>query len=178
MSSPLNFALGVLGAAVAGSIVFTGSMDGALTKISSAERADTVSAANPPPKPGEYNPGATVIAADRDGHFHVDLRIEGRPVSAVVDTGASMVAISYEDAQRIGLYVPSNAPRGRASTANGIVSYSVVKLRDVRVNGITFYDVDGAVMPPGALRETLLGMSFLKRLNKFEMQRDRLVLAQ
>ncbi len=178
MSSPLKFALGVLGAASIGSMVFSGSVDSLLAQFSagSAEKAAAVDT-----QPGgeqDYNPSATTLAADRDGHFRANIRIEGMAVTAVVDTGASMVAISAEDAQRIGLYIPANARRGIASTANGKVPFTVVNLREVRINGITVRNVDGAVMPPGALQGTLLGMSFLNKLSKFEMQRDRLVLAQ
>ncbi len=174
MSSPLNFAFGALGVAVICGMAFSGSVDGVLTKIASADAAAPSSG----PFTHVENAGMTTIPAGPDGHFHVDLRVEGKPVRAVIDTGASMVAIPYEDAQRIGLYIPENAPKRQASTANGLVTFSVVKLRNVRINDIALDGVEGAVMPPGALKETLLGMSFIRRLGKFEMQRDRLVLAQ
>jgi len=109
------------------------------------------------------------VAADRSGHFLVDARINGRSVDAVVDTGATMVALRYEDARQMGLIKPSDAFDQRVGTANGVARARLVRLSSVKVGPVTVNDVDALVAAPGALGINLLGMTFLRRLARFEV---------
>lgn len=116
------------------------------------------------------------IAADPNGHFLVDALIEGRNVDALVDTGATSVALRYEDARAMGLIRPSDDFDARVSTANGMARARRVRLSRVRVGMITVSDVDALVTEPGALGVNLLGMSFLRRLARFEVKDGTLLL--
>lgn len=122
--------------------------------------------------------GVQVVAIDGDlrGHFTVHPTVEGRRVTMLVDTGASVVALTHEDAEQAGITVRPTDFRTRISTANGTVMAAQVRLSEVRLGGIVVRGVDATVMPRGALGISLLGMSFLRRLGSFEIQRGTLVL--
>ena len=130
------------------------------------------------PPPGAVGPlGSTVtVDADLSGHFVVHPSLDGRRVRMLVDTGASLVALSYEDARSAGLYVSPGAFTRKLSTANGIVEAAPVQIREVRIGGIVARNVEAVVLPQGRLGTSLLGMSFLKRLGGFEIARGRLIL--
>jgi aspartyl protease family protein len=121
--------------------------------------------------------GAVVeIKAARNGHFNAEAEINGRPVEVMIDTGASMVALSYEDAERAGLYLNKSDFSRAVSTANGVARVAPVTLDRVSIGDITVRDVPAAVAEPGRLRTSLLGMSFLNRLSRFDMRSGTLVL--
>ena len=114
-----------------------------------------------------------VLTAGSGGHFITQGAINGRAVQFLVDTGATSVAMSVSDAERLGIdYRKGQLARG--NTANGPVTVYQVKLASVRVGDVEVYDVDAAVLPAGA-NQVLLGNSFLSR---FQMTRnnDQLVL--
>ena len=117
----------------------------------------------PPPS----NRQTATLAADPRGHFFTDATINDMTVRSVVDTGASVVVLSVNDANRLGLDW-RNGTRGLMQTANGTTSAYVVKLSKVRVGAIELHEIDGVVVEQGP-GVALLGMSFLNRL---EMKRD------
>lgn len=118
------------------------------------------------------------VDADASGHFVVEAAIDERPVTMMADTGATLVVLRYEDAERIGLSPRSLEFSGRARTANGVARVAPLKLARLRVDDITLRDVPAVVAEPGALGVNLLGMSFLGRLKRFEMQDGELLLVQ
>jgi len=122
--------------------------------------------------------GQVRVRADPQGHFVVDAAINGRPITLIADTGATLVVLSFEDAEKMGLSPRRLNFSGLAKTANGVSRIAPVTLDRVRVDGITLYNIQAAVAEPGALSGNLLGMSFLSKLSRFEMTGDELVLAQ
>jgi aspartyl protease family protein len=113
---------------------------------------------------------ATELKAGQNGHFFVKAEINGRNVNVMVDTGASAVALSYEDARDIGLH-PNNLDYNiPVSTANGIAKAAGVNLDKVEIDGVRVSDVQGMVMPEGVMRGSLLGMSFLSKLKSFKVE--------
>ena len=104
---------------------------------------------------------ATLIA-DGTGAFIGQGSINGRSVRFMADTGASLVVMSGEDADRVGLGWRS-APVGMAHTANGDVQFHLVKIPTIKVGTIVLNNVDGAVQEKGLNLTTLLGQSFLNR---------------
>ena len=113
---------------------------------------------------------ATALKAGQNGHFFVTAEINGRNVKVLVDTGASAVALSYEDAKDIGLH-PGNLDYNiPVSTANGIAQAAGVSLDKVEIDGVRVSDVQGLVMPEGVMRGSLLGMSFLSKLKSFKVE--------
>jgi aspartyl protease family protein len=118
------------------------------------------------------------LRADTRGHFSVAASINERPVELMADTGATLVVLTYEDAERLGLSPRSLDFTGRVQTANGIARVAPVTLDRVRVEDITVRDVAAAVADKGALPVNLLGMSFLSRLSRFAVEGRELVLVQ
>ena len=120
--------------------------------------------------PGRSGIGSSVvISPDAQGHYWVTATINGAAsVRFLVDTGATMVSISADDARRAGIPYLSGQ-KSLSQTASGIVQVYRVKLDTLKVGDITLYNVDAAVHAGGRLPIGLLGMSFL---NRMEMKRD------
>jgi aspartyl protease family protein len=118
------------------------------------------------------------IAADRGGQYRTKVLIEGQDVDVMVDTGATVVALSAETAARLGVTIDRSQPRWRMTTANGVVFANPVTLKAVSLGAIYMPDVEAVVMPPGASSSNLLGASFLKRLVSVEQRDGMLVLRQ
>jgi aspartyl protease family protein len=118
------------------------------------------------------------VRADPNGHFVFDASINGRPVTMMADTGATVVVLSFEDAEKLGLSPRSLDFSGAAKTANGIARVAPLTLDRVRIDDITLHDVPAAVAERGALSINLLGMSFLSKLSRFQMKGSELVLVQ
>ncbi len=126
-----------------------------------------VYAAGPPA--GDRGGGSATFTADSRGHFVVNGMVNNITMRFMVDTGASMIALSKEDATRAGVN-HLEGTRRRVQTANGTMLVYQVKLATVRVGDITLTDVDAVVVAEeGRLPVSLLGMSFL---NRMEMKRD------
>ncbi len=112
----------------------------------------------------------TELKAGDRGHYVVTARINKYDIEVMVDTGASVVALSYEDAQNAGLRpntLDFNVP---VSTANGSVKAARAKLDRVEIDTVKVDDVEALVLPKGALNGTLLGMSFLSKLSSFKSE--------
>ena len=110
---------------------------------------------------------SVILAADARGHFVTEGQVNNLPVRFLVDTGATMVSLSEDDARRLAIDF-LKAQRGTVSTANGLAKVYRVKLDTVRVGGIELHGVDALVHEGAGLDVVLLGMSFL---NRVEMQR-------
>jgi aspartyl protease family protein len=108
-----------------------------------------------------------VLPADSRGHYMTQGTINGRTVTFMLDTGATSIALSAADAQRIGLDY-SKAQRVQMSTANGVTVGYKLRLQSVRVGDVEVYDID-AIVSPEPMPFVLLGNSFI---NRFSMRRD------
>jgi aspartyl protease family protein len=124
----------------------------------------------------ETTPGEVVLQASVDGHFYANASVDGVSVRFLVDTGASSIALSAADARRIGFDPAALDYFLPVTTANGEALAARVTLDEIRLGSIAFTRVPAAVMPPGALATSLLGMAFLERLSGFEIAGDRLLL--
>ncbi len=119
------------------------------------------------------------IERSQHGHYVTYIRVNDAKVVALVDTGASDISLTYEDAEKAGLHPFRLKFNKRYYTANGIAYGAQVKLRQVIVDDkIIMRDVKGSVMQKGASRVSLLGMSFLNRLTAFSFDRGTLVLEE
>ena len=121
-------------------------------------------------KPGQGTYSQTTLQADPNGQFFLMAQINGTPLPAIIDTGATSVAMNSEDANRLGI----DYLRGRrvvAHTANGPATAYVVTLSTVQVGEILMKDVPGSVLEvrPKELPLVLIGMSFLRHV---DMQRS------
>lgn len=111
------------------------------------------------------------------GHFHADGTINGLPVRFLVDTGATMIALSSDEARRLGIDYRSRGRPGYASTAGGVVRTYSLTLEKVEVGPILLYNVEAGVIEGPFPCEPLLGMSFLGRLD-MKREGERMELTQ
>ncbi len=153
------------------------STDGDSAVVEVAGRRHTLRVGDAPASVGDGGSGGSsdkiVLSASSGGHFLKQGQINGKSVQLMVDTGATSVSLSLEDAKRIGLNYTAGRPV-RISTANGTTQGWVVSLSSVRVGDVEVTNVEG-VVSSGSMPYVLLGNSFL---NRFQMTRtgDQMVL--
>jgi aspartyl protease family protein len=171
-------------AACVGSVVFYDELKGGMAAtlglqmppIEVAARSSTARLpANSDDSSEKSSSGGVELKVGRNGHFETTAEINGRPIDVLVDTGATLVALSYEDAERAGIYPRDSDFTQRTQTANGIGRAAPVMLERVTIGDITVRNVQASVAEPGRLFKTLLGMAFLSKL-RVEMRGGTLVL--
>ncbi len=111
-----------------------------------------------------------------DGHFVARGDVNGANLVMLVDTGASTVVLKPSDAKAAGIDVDGLVFTVPVRTANGTAYAAAVRIKRINVGGIVIEGVEGLVAKPGALSESLLGMSFLTRLRSYEFSGDFLTL--
>ena len=119
---------------------------------------------------------SVVIVRDGDGHFAVRAGVDGVPMTMLVDTGASLVTLTPEDAARIGVDTARLDYGMPIETANGTIKAAPITIHRISIGTIARTDIKALVAPPGTLQESLLGMSFLNSLSGYAISGDRLVL--
>ncbi|HEY2535007.1 MAG TPA: TIGR02281 family clan AA aspartic protease [Xanthobacteraceae bacterium] len=121
--------------------------------------------------------GRTVeVARTSGGDFAISAQINGVRVPMILDTGASSVVLSRDDAKAVGLPLEVLAYTVIIETANGRTRAAPVTLDRIAIGGLLERSVEALVAQPGQLRTSLLGMSFLNRLQSWEVSGDRLLL--
>lgn len=120
--------------------------------------------------------GRVELRADANGHYAAQAEVNGRPISLMVDTGASLVVLTYEDAERAGVFVGAGDFNAVSQTANGIARNAVVTLDEVCVESVCVNNVRAMISEPGRLHVSLLGMTYLGRLRRVDIQSGRLTL--
>lgn len=111
-----------------------------------------------------------------DGHFTATVDVNGKPISMIVDTGASTIVLRPEDAQKAGIDIAKLTFKVPVLTANGRTVAARVRLDKVGIGPLDRQRVEALVAQPGALTQSLLGMSFLSRLRSYEFSGDFLTL--
>jgi aspartyl protease family protein len=135
--------------------------------------AASIQAANMAPA----NSRSMVLKANDGGHFEVDVRVDGRRIAFMVDTGASQIALRESDAARLGFHPTPRDYSLKIGTANGVTNAALVQLRMVEVGDIIVRDLPAIVIPDGSLGVNLLGMSFLSRV-RWSHERGKLIIEQ
>lgn len=118
------------------------------------------------------------LAADRRGHFTADFTLNGRSVEAMIDTGATAVAMNRSTARRIGVFPAQMEFTQEVDTANGRVRAALVTINRLQIGQISVDNVQAVVMDDKALSGTLVGMSFLSRLGKYQVENGTLMMMQ
>ncbi|RUU68529.1 TIGR02281 family clan AA aspartic protease, partial [Mesorhizobium sp. M7A.T.Ca.TU.009.01.1.2] len=101
-----------------------------------------------------------------------------RQVDGMIDTGATLVAINMSTARRIGLSLNASDFSHEVNTANGTIKAAVAMIDRLQIGNITVNDVQTIVLDDRALRTNLIGMSFLNRLDKYQVENGTLLLVQ
>jgi len=142
--------------------------------------APQAAAVQPVEQPSQVSAGQhkMELTSGRDGHFHVDARVDGRHIDFMVDTGATMVILRETDAANVGLHAMPRDYTAVVSTANGRIKAAPAKLERIEVGDITVFDVPALVLPDDALSQNLLGVTFLSRLRRYEFADGRMLLEQ
>jgi aspartyl protease family protein len=120
--------------------------------------------------------GTVEISRGRSGGFQVATEVNGARIPMVLDTGASAVVLTQEAAKAAGLPLEMLDYSVNVDTANGRTRAASVTLERVSVGSIVERSVPALIAQPGQLRTSLLGMSFLSRLERWEVRGDRLVM--
>ncbi|MDS9467764.1 TIGR02281 family clan AA aspartic protease [Paracoccus sp. MBLB3053] len=127
-------------------------------------------------------PQARIIGNDRievpmsdDGHFHLTASVNGTPIRFIVDTGASTIALSENDARKVGIDPNRLGYVGQARTANGVIETATVTLDTVSIGDISDEHVVALVLRSN-LDLSLMGMSYLSRFARVSIEDNLLVL--
>lgn len=133
----------------------------------------------------ELFPSKAIINSDNsisfrksaDGHFHVQASIHSKKISFLLDTGATDVVLTIDDAKRIGVDIDELEYTSIYNTANGRIYAAPVTVPAITIGNITIYDVRASVNN-SLMDKSLLGMSFLEKLRKYEVNQDTITLWQ
>ena len=138
--------------------------------------ADRVMAELVPGRAAQRSERTVEIVRGRGGDFQVAAQINGTRVAMALDTGASAVVLTQEAAKAAGLPLELLSYTVQMETANGRTRAASVTLDRLVVGGIIERSVPALIAQPGQLRVSLLGMTFLNRLESWQVQGDRLTM--
>ncbi|GAA4529246.1 TIGR02281 family clan AA aspartic protease [Chelativorans composti] len=119
---------------------------------------------------------SVMLDRSSNGHFEARIEVNDTLVRTLVDTGASLTVLTYEDARRAGIKVRELSFTTPVMTANGRASAARTTVRSLKLGGIERKNVPVMVAERGRLEQSLLGMQFLGSLSSFEMRGSRLIL--
>lgn len=128
-----------------------------------------------PSKGYQAQPNSISFPISSDGHFYIQARINGKTIEFLADTGASHIVISPDDARKMGLDPEKLIYDRFYETANGTVRGSSIRLKDLTVGGIELTHVNASVNE-APMRNSLLGMTFFRKLSRYEVKNDALTL--
>jgi aspartyl protease family protein len=157
-----------------------------VAKMSSARASDAVASSTAPSEPAgnglgsdagqvQTIPQGAEIVKAADGHYWAEAEVDGRWIHCLIDTGATTVALTEQDAERLGLNPSTLSYDLPMSTANGRTEAARVNLDYVSVAGARVQTVPAVVVRQG-LSVSLLGMSYLGKLSRFEATPTSLIL--
>jgi len=135
--------------------------------------SETEAEPNASPEPA-FATQEVVISRGDDGQFHLDIDVNGQPVPFMVDTGADMVALTIEDARRIGIVVEPQQFQPVGMGAGGPVRGQPVRLDTLKVAGHEIVGIDAVVVD--GLTQNLLGQSVLRQMGSLQLSGDTMTL--
>ena len=132
----------------------------------------------PAPQPAAADSRSVTLWRNAQGHFQVNGIVNGRHLDFMIDTGASVIALTAKDAAYLGIHPAARDFTTLVKTANGMAKAAPVELDMVELEDIMVRHVPAVVMPDSALTDNLLGLSFLTRLHRWQFADGKLVLEQ
>jgi aspartyl protease family protein len=130
-----------------------------------------------PARGTETGPASIAYSAEADGHYHVYGAIDGSSVRFLVDSGATDIVLSPDDARMLGLQPEYLDYTMEAQTANGTVRGAPIRVKTLKVGPIVMHDIP-ATVNEAEMPVTLLGMEFLRRLKSWGVKNGRLTFEQ
>jgi aspartyl protease family protein len=171
-------ALAIFGVAALGAMALANTMNGRLdhtdAKPALAESAETAAET---PVITAHQVRTASLRKEGDGHFWATAYVNKRPVKFLVDTGASLVALTREDARKIGLNTDTLKANTKVRTAAGQIDAALATVDVIEIDGVTIKNVSAVVIEKG-LEHSLLGMSFLNRLQGWDVTANAIVIRQ
>jgi aspartyl protease family protein len=128
------------------------------------------------PTAEDWYAGETILQREADGHFYANASLDGMDVRFMVDTGASIIALTGDDAMAMGLQWDDAQVRQIGHGANGPVYGVATRISRVELGQFSANNVQAAIIPEG-LRVSLLGQSFLSKIGKVEIRDNQMVFA-
>ncbi len=119
--------------------------------------------------------GETRIKIARDGHFWLEAMINGQPTQFLVDTGATLTAISQKTADKTGMAPLADTPSIRLETANGAIEAKLTEIDQLTFGNISANNID-AVIAPNLGETNVIGMNVLSRLESWRVEGDTMIL--
>lgn len=123
-------------------------------------------------------PGSYSIPSNESGHYEATFRLNGRSVDGLVDTGATFIAMNETTARQMGFTGNGLDFRYAVNTANGPARAAHVIIDRVEIGSLKAQSVEAFVLKDEALKGTLIGMSFLRKLKSFSVEDGKMVLTQ
>ncbi|WPX96308.1 TIGR02281 family clan AA aspartic protease [Candidatus Bandiella euplotis] len=120
------------------------------------------------------NGKVVMLVANQSAHFFANAQVNGVDISFLIDTGATDVALTRNDAKKLGINLESLSYTKKVLTANGTTWSAPIKLDSIQVGDITVNDVSASVSIDEGLDVSLLGMSFLNKLDSYQVHDDTL----
>ena len=161
-------------------VIILGLMVAYLFRYDAQDIANRISGGLVPGSPisriGDNGRQQVTLIRSNSGHFEANASINGKPIRFLVDTGASSVVLSFEDAIKVGIDVERLSFTVPVSTANGRTMAAFARIDVMAIGSISRSDKSVLVSAPGALRGNLLGISFLETLSSYEVRGDRMIL--
>ena len=111
-----------------------------------------------------------------EGHFSADFHINGRYVRGLIDTGATYVAINRTTARNLGIAIANSDFKHEVRTANGLTRAAMVMIDRIEVGSVSVGGVEAFVLDDKALSSTLIGMSFMSKLQSYRVTNNKLEL--
>ncbi len=119
--------------------------------------------------------GTIALSLSKDGHYYTRAEVNGVTIKFMIDTGASSIVLTPNDARRVGFDVASLSFTEQTETANGIGRAAIIELEDLRIAHLAMRGLPARVNQ-APMSESLLGMEFLRRLNGWRVERGVLLL--
>lgn len=140
-------------------------------------------------KPNTNSGGSTVrvpgtaaneatIRRENDGHYWTRADVDGSNIKFLVDTGASVVALNWNDAKRLRIDLDDLTYNNRVSTAGGQVMAASVVIERISIGNVEVKDIDALIMQEDLLENSLLGMSFLGELYSYEFKGNTMIIRE
>ena len=149
---------------------------GELALGSSATGAGQSSSASGSQASSDWFAGDHALERQADGHFYASALVDGASLRMMVDTGASVIALTAADASAAGLYWDDAEVRPIGQGASGTVYGVPAQLDEVEIGGMVRRNVAAVIIPEG-LRISLLGQSYLKQISGVEIADNRMILS-
>jgi aspartyl protease family protein len=174
-AGPQGFAR-VLGGAVIWAAIIVGLTGVYAYRFEVSDIADRVMGELFPCEPQVGTSGEVIVNRRLGGEFIIPAKVDGVRVAFLFDTGATTVVLRAQDAARVGVDAAGLDYDVSVVTANGAAMAAETRIGEIAVGPIVMRNVAALVVKPGALSESLLGMSFLERLQSYTVERGRLIM--